>query len=486
MPVTVEPVRLKPFLGMPPGVYLTILYALGIMIILFLIGFLPGIIKSGKRVTFVSPVEPAAVYVDGRYAGSAPVTVFIEPGTHEVVYAFEDAASATIDVEISHPVFFTWLFPRRQTVASGNFIDDIPAFSKYLDSMGAQIVRWSAITDYDEQYHYPPLFTQVARTAFASDLSEVPSLIAKFMKGGFRHISGPSLLADATEAVRILADGGTIDSSTRADLERHLASVESLFNPGASAETVGLAPQTFTGTVRSATLDDPNGALPSILGFSYVGGSVVVGEPVAATYPDVTRMGILREVGPFAISALEISEYQWAVFMEANPYWAKANIDRLIADGMVDSSYLAGLYPSSAVLSTRPIHNISWYAADAFTRWLSDISGKRVSLPSEAQWELAASSVSHKGYQTQSVSLAESSGPSGMLGGYWEFTSDPFIPLDRYLGITGGWECEATDIVVKGGSYLNDPDRINRATVGVLGRDECSETAGFRIVWNGK
>jgi hypothetical protein len=122
MPVNIDPVRLKPLLGMQPGVYLTILYAVVLVIVIFLVAFLPGILHSGKRVTFSSPVNPSVVEVDGHYIGSTPVTAFIEPGTHEAVFLYEDIAHETVEFQVSHPVFMTWLFPRRQPVASTSFL----------------------------------------------------------------------------------------------------------------------------------------------------------------------------------------------------------------------------------------------------------------------------------------------------------------------------------------------------------------------------
>jgi formylglycine-generating enzyme required for sulfatase activity len=38
----------------------------------------------------------------------------------------------------------------------------------------------------------------------------------------------------------------------------------------------------------------------------------------------------------------------------------------------------------------RPVINVSWIDAEAFTDWLSKKTGKKVHLPSEAQWEYAA------------------------------------------------------------------------------------------------
>lgn len=41
-------------------------------------------------------------------------------------------------------------------------------------------------------------------------------------------------------------------------------------------------------------------------------------------------------------------------------------------------------------LESHPVVNVSWHDALAYCRWLSEKTGKKISLPSEAQWEKAA------------------------------------------------------------------------------------------------
>lgn len=478
MSVTVEPVRLKSFLGMQPGVYLTIIYAILIMALVFLIGFLPGILKSGKRVTFTSAVVPAAVAVDGTYLGSAPVTAFIGPGEHEARFMFGDELSGTMRFEVGRPLFLTWLFPRTQEVHAQSFIRDIPEFRNYLNLMFDQVVLW-AVPSTDDRYHRPPLLTQVARTASDLSIDGIEGLIVDFFSSAFAFLETEAMLADAREALAILSRSGFLGVD---GLEQTLAAASQVFDKTDGTMVGTDAYSAHIPFVRTS-LQLPIEGLSDITGFHYAGGSFVKGGRAEGRYPQVNAMGVEVEVEPFSIAALETTEYQWARFIEANPYWAKTNTAQLVADGMVDTQYLGGMFPTVTIVSNRPVRNISWHAASAYVDWLSEKSGKSVFLPTEAQWEYAAASVDDRPYQSTNVARADSQGPSSMMGGYWEFTSDPYVPLARYLGAEPSFSSSLSDIVVKGGSYLNDPASVTRTTVGILSRTECAETTGFRIAW---
>ena len=107
-------------------------------------------------------------------------------------------------------------------------------------------------------------------------------------------------------------------------------------------------------------------------------------------------------------------------------------------------------------------------------------------MPTENQW--IAASFTDEGYQKSLMPSTAENSPSAMLGGVWEMTSTNYIPLARIsktdiIDILTQYNTQ-TDMVVKGGSYVNKPSEIDNYSVGVTYRSLCSDYMGFRIVWN--
>lgn len=465
----VEPVKIQPLFGLKPGVWLTIAYLIAILVVLFLIGILPDIINGSKRVEFTSAAYNAAVYVDGTYEGGTPFTRRIPSGVHEVVYEVDGNEIDRFQVKVGHPVFFNWLFPRTQRVSSEATLtkEAFEALSKeLLEDAGS----YGAILEYDDVHRYADIFTTYARSIAGSAYEKD----TKALECAFLFITTKEMYDDALNAAGILGLDIEIDASK-------------LFAYGAGASSVGT-------TLGNPSIDAQAASLKTdsfeIAGFAIPSATFSNGKAAECSYPSVKQAGRVVSTEPFNISSICITENLWAHFVKENPQWSASNKESLIEQGLVDEYYLDGVTLSTSVASNRPVRNISWHSAKAFCSWLSAKTGLDVDLPTEDQWIAATLTGAAQGYQKSLMPSIEQSVPSAMLGGVWEMTDTCFVPLSRISA--NGEDAQAVidelgadvDMVVKGGSYVNDSNDVDEFTVGTVYRSLCSDYMGFRIVWN--
>ena len=457
----VEPVHLKPFHGIRPGVIILAVLLLIALSLFFIICMLPGILSDGSYVRFDPGTADTAVYIDGRYLGSDSGSVYFVPsGVHEFSFSVlgEDAGSLSID--IPHHIFFTLFMKRVDTISIE--IENNEAIERAVIENGArEAAIWSRITDYPEGYHYPPVFTDFAVNAVSlgfEDVSDPFSYMAL-------HIVSDEMEKDFRNALTIL-EGSDVEYRSKT-LDEIIAILDGSVPP--SPEKMPIA----------VTSEYSNGF------FSYEPLSFVMGSSDSAVYPESNERYAYVETDAFSIASVPVSEYDYALFVSENPYWAESNKEKLIEDGMVDENYLVDVNLSVSVHSMLPVKSISWYAADAYCRWLSGKTGMNIVLPTEAEWTAAAISAQHKGYTSSLLSIDnDTSAPSAMMGQLWELTSSSYIPLSRFA-LDEAERLEALypydDIIVKGGSWINTPDRISIDTVGAMDRSACSLYAGFRV-----
>ena len=62
-------VKLKPVLGIKPGVYLTVIYGLILLVGLFMLLIYPGLKNNGTHISIETFPEGSLVYVDNIYKG---------------------------------------------------------------------------------------------------------------------------------------------------------------------------------------------------------------------------------------------------------------------------------------------------------------------------------------------------------------------------------------------------------------------------------
>jgi formylglycine-generating enzyme required for sulfatase activity len=157
----------------------------------------------------------------------------------------------------------------------------------------------------------------------------------------------------------------------------------------------------------------------------------------------------------------------------------------------------------------RPVIHVSWQDAVAYAQWLSDQTGKRYRLPSEAEWEYAARAGTetpwsfgnaeselgafawygdNSGGQTHPVGEKEANpwGLHDVHGNVWEWVQDCLH--DNYEGApTDGsaWEGEARGDcgrrVLRGGSWFYKPEYLRSANRNWNNADYWNFNIGFRL-----
>jgi len=156
----------------------------------------------------------------------------------------------------------------------------------------------------------------------------------------------------------------------------------------------------------------------------------------------------------------------------------------------------------------QPVINVSWNDATAYVEWLSQQTGQQYHLPSEAEREYAARAGTETKYwwgneigSNQANCYGDGCGDSfkytapvgsfaanqfglyDTVGNIWEWCADNWH--DNYNGApTDGsaWEGDDSRRVVRGSSWINDPDSARAASRGRVSPAVRNYLMGFRVV----
>ena len=206
---------------------------------------------------------------------------------------------------------------------------------------------------------------------------------------------------------------------------------------------------------------------------------------------------------PFSVSLTEVTFAQWDACATDGGCTARPN----------DNGWGRG---------NRPVINISWDDAQGYAQWLSNKTGKKYSLPSEAQWEYAArgGETGHYMGGSEAALCAFANGAGTESGLTWankncsDLSSDRTLPagslssnkygLKDMLGNVQEWvlDCNTLNLkdaptngepdlrgscnqrVVRGGSWFSPPTGLRFSARENQRRGDSNDFTGFRVVRN--
>jgi hypothetical protein len=483
-------VRLKPILGIRPGVYLAVIYSLVILLALYFILLHSGITRPGAVVVFTSEPWGAALRVDGVYAGASPCKVFVSKGRRDIEAVLPGFTPVRVEAEIPGRIFASLLFPARfPFYAKLNAAQPL----KPLETASSDFAAWSFGGEPTASWQIPMSLSEgvyragsasvnaggilAAAARFAVTRAGLRDLVrAKNLSANGGNAASPiSLIRSVSDIVSFL-DGNAAASAWLADTLPVESSALLVSSPWYQSQLAG-----FAGLMARERLSAQPGESYDVMGnppFRQIrvaglmftglnGGSLAQGEP----FP------YLAAIEPFMICSTLVPAPAFADFLDANPQWRPDQKETLESRGLATGEYLAG-FEAGTGREITGISAVSWFAARAFCEWLGtkfpdSLSGWEVRLPTEAQWEYAVKSAGQWGRQDLL-----------MRGNAWEWCGNPYSHLPF---ISAPPEAVAAvgspEYPLRGGSPLNAVTPGNPETRASLPPESCSPFVSFRPVF---
>ncbi len=494
---------------------------------------LPGIRNYGSRLTVTSAPLGASVYIGDRRVGTTPVETFVSAGDHTLSVRFPGFEEYTDKLTVSGRLVGSLFFPRREHVE----IRFRPSSIQYdcslppTDAFGALMQEhheWALAGIPGGQFQHPPTGRTLGRIMWANldiprsrhenlwkdtTLSMVSAATAQqtpdLLSGALRSaIPGAVLHVGQLEKIVqlfIQSDSNyhalyevVSDLIGDSAVEEYLDSTSWYENRRESQSTTLLA--------NSIEMDERGLSGNRQVTFEGIFFAVVPEGSFISGYPlrNDEETGVVREMeNPFYIGTTEITERQFARFLEENATWRPSGTESLIIQGLADERYLIHwpddgewtTFPAAEEEADRPVRNVSWFAARAYVQWLNrrfQAAGVtfdgiprnelEIRLPDTMSWEYAAFlnglGPGDRVFNAPFVAGA-ATGRAGAIGAFhlsgnvWEWTSDWYT---RHLRIMPS-EYGAQRAVI-GGSFANDP--VPPGTVGGQPPHWCTPFLGFR------
>jgi formylglycine-generating enzyme required for sulfatase activity len=507
-------VQLKPILGIPPKRYIGFLYAFALILILFFLFLFPGMYRGGAVVSFQTFPQGASVYVDNVRIGTSPLEVFIKRGTHELTIKKSGFTSHQESRIVPRRLVGSLFFPKRIEIHTTLILEDP---ERILSQAYRTLSSWVLTGGPTPLYPFPPILTTAIRDIYQSEGPKKGSkeILEQFLIECASQIASEGMFPDYLKALTLTqSEGFVLNHRSLIESLRFFSSLIENY-PASRYWFASILPSSTVATFTDAEIvskqleelvadlkgkiDPPpllrnpqkplyleNWEFIPIPEGSFYMGWAGINDP--SNIKDTLELPHRVTVSSFYLRSTEVTEGDFLRFIQENPRWSPAERKTLMDEGLVNEYYLLSWNNlNEAPNPSYPVREVSYFAAKAYCAWLEEkFPAYRFGLPTEAEWEWAASldfisEIQSFSGEIHPVQLG-SKGRLGLrflLGNVWEWTEDWFAPA-AYL-FPGVLQREGAERVVRGGSYVNTSESITVSTRGAQPPSWCTPYLGFRI-----
>ena len=521
-------VRLKPILGISPGTYLSILYGIVILFILFMLLFFKGLRDQGEYIQVTTFPPGASVKIDGLYVGSSPCEALVLKGFHNVTISKPHFEPFVLKDTFKGPVFATLFFRPRRRLQINLELSDLQGLSR------------QALRDFSANPHIPEILSETVWAGYNSPSGN--DELYYFLDRAKYFVTNSLQLHDFIYALGSLeANVGVMTPSSLISTVQNIVQLNQKYRNFPFWLAMVLQEKSgqrvvdstwfseFLSDYRSqyGQLQERIGTTsqPGVGSFTQIRGLRFYAVPAGELIQGAGKSGFASVQIPhpvaipsFYFSETEVPNRLYREFIEENPAWDPANKLQLEEQGLVDDEYLSSWQAEDVQSDWEelPVSHVSFYAAQAFCQWLSaelpdSFAGYSARLPFESEWEWAArggivgadTPTGNKSAGERFFSPGiEGPGPVGSsspnryglrdtTGNLWEWCLDWYSPV-KYLFTS--WNTETNDFdssgeiplgvekVIRGGSWANEEELIKISTRGSQPPDWCTPYLGFRVI----
>jgi formylglycine-generating enzyme required for sulfatase activity len=502
-------VTLTPWMGIAPTVYVPVIWAVLILLSLFLLLIFPGIRNYGTHLTITSSPAGAEVVIDGVRQGATPVEVFVPAGDRMLEVSLPHFPVYRRTLTLTGRLTGSLFFPRRQEEAVVFRGGDHTAIR---ETMLQEFSSWALGPEPGGQFQHPPVARVGARLMWAAaDDAEPDQSPLLPLTRDMLAIAEPWQASELLGALMRAANAeGIVNTGTVHAMVHNFIQLDNDY-PGffrvfqemlpaevtdhyrdfvdewAATRSETLSTELLT---RSLALDEQEitqGTVRLVAGIPFVrvpAGTYITGYPLRERG---TTGSVVLFSQDFWIQQDEFSERLMARFLQED---FESPLTDAREDSRTGSQFFAFDRGNFSPDSTLPARAVPVSVAESVARWVQEQAdtttlrpGEMIRLPTANEWEYAAFLNDNATFIPGDTSgpSPSGSGPTGALGArnltgsLWEWTSSWYGRNSNLLPLS-----ISSHRVVMGGSFANS--EASHRLRGAQPPDWATPFLGFRLV----